>query len=113
MVIRKNFPKLTEREFGMVALSGILINMLIALILALFTESKFIMVNYLIALYSMIPIPNLEGVRIFFGSRIMYFSSVVILLLSLLAILTRNGYLIILFIIIILITLIKFSTKKV
>ena len=67
-------------ENGMVALYGPLANLLLAFVgkffLIVFPNSfffeKFIYLNVLFAICTMLPIPPLDGISVFFGSRVIY-----------------------------------------
>lgn len=67
---------LEEKEVAAISFFGILTYVFIALILDIITgytnliETK---IPLLLALYALIPIPNLPGARLFFGRRITYF----------------------------------------
>src|SRR3989344_3115680 len=69
---------LEEKEVAAIAFFGILSYIFVALILDIITgytnliETK---IPILLALYALIPIPNLPGARLFFGRRITYFFS--------------------------------------
>lgn len=69
---------LEEKEIAAISFFGILSYILIALILNIITGDTNLMetkIPLLLALYTLIPIPNLPGARLFFGRRITYFFS--------------------------------------
>jgi hypothetical protein len=84
----RKFTHLTEFESAIIALAGPLASMFIALLtsLSLPGATKFITINYLIALYAMVPLNSLDGAKIFFGSKILYLFSLVFLFLCFIAI---------------------------
>jgi Zn-dependent protease len=86
-----NYPHTTEFESAKIAVVGPLANMVFALILSLINGSgifsQLIFVNWVYAIYSMLPIPNLDGSKIFFGSWRLYIFSIFIMAILLLLIL--------------------------
>ncbi len=83
--IGKKYTKITEFETAIIALAGPLTNLFIALIfqtLALPGFETFIEMNYLMAIYSMIPISQLDGAKIFFGSIFLYIFSIAFIIFS-------------------------------
>lgn len=90
----KEFPLLTDYEEAKIAASGPLGNVFLAVILKLLSLTislnQAIQMNLLIALYHLIPLPGLSGIKIWFGDRLYYvfilflviFISTLILVLS-------------------------------
>ena len=68
------FPFIKEKEVSAVAFFGVLSYLFVGLILNMFAPSGLIetKIPFLLALYSLIPLPNLPGSKIFFGGRITY-----------------------------------------
>ncbi|QQG39147.1 MAG: hypothetical protein HYS32_01675 [Candidatus Woesearchaeota archaeon] len=78
----KKFPFITELEEAKILFSGIISFIFLAIIFkilsnALPTEEAMI-ICLLLAIYHLIPIPNLPGSKIFFGSRTLYIFSIVL-----------------------------------
>jgi len=59
----------TEWEVGMIALSGVVINLLMGIISWIIGFPYFAKLNIFYATWSMVPIANLDGTKILFGSR--------------------------------------------
>jgi len=79
---RKKFKYLTELEIALIAIAGPLASILFALILKasqLPGLDKFIMVNYIIGLFALIPFSTLDGAKIFAGSRFLYLAVLIFL----------------------------------
>ena len=69
---------LEEKEVAAIAFLGIISYISIALILKILTNDTNLIetkIPLLLALYTLIPIPNLPGAKLFFGRRITYFFS--------------------------------------
>lgn len=64
-----SFSEVTEREIGLIAIFGILFNLLFALIGYLLGVPLLAKLNLVYAFYNMIPISNLDGSKIFFGMK--------------------------------------------
>jgi len=83
--IGKQFPELTDFETAIIGVSGPLISLFLALLFKSFNTpilEPFIKVNYVIALYTMIPFPGLDGAKILFGSKGVYVLSLVFIIMS-------------------------------
>ena len=79
---RKKFKYLTNFEMGIIALAGPLTSILIALIFKVANLpgfEKFIVINYTIGLFALIPFSTLDGARILSGSKYLYLGSVIFL----------------------------------
>ena len=84
----KPFSHITETQLGIIALSGSVANMLLALITFLLGFKEFAMFNLYYAFFSLIPFSNLDGMKVLFGSRMLwmfsfFFVLVMIILLEL------------------------------
>jgi len=82
---RKKFPHLTNLETAFIALSGPLASLFLALLVKSFSPTdpfflKFVMLNFWIAGSSMLPFPNLDGLKIAMGSLPLYILSSVFML---------------------------------
>ena len=77
------FKHLTGSESAIIALSGPMFNLFLALLFKSIPGfEKFVVVNFLLALYSMIPFSNLDGTKILFGSRIIYIFSLIFMIFT-------------------------------
>jgi Zn-dependent protease len=63
-----NFSEMTEYHIGLIAATGILINLLAAAIAYFLGFSEFARISIYFAFFNMIPISDLDGNKIFFGS---------------------------------------------
>ncbi|MFA5176301.1 MAG: hypothetical protein WC413_03540 [Candidatus Nanoarchaeia archaeon] len=87
--IGKVFPKITGIEKAIVMFSGALVNLLLVLIfsnLATWTGINFdlfIIINLWICVFSLVPLPGLEGLEILFGSLPFYIFSIAFFAFSL------------------------------
>lgn len=66
------FSEITEYHIGLIAASGIFANLLFAVIGYLLGFSEFTKLNIYYAFFNMIPLSNLDGNKIFFGSLILW-----------------------------------------
>ncbi len=86
----KKTVHITDYDEAKIAIVGPLVNIALMIIFQLFnsrgTFDTFVFINGMIALFHMIPISNLDGAKIFFGSKIMYFFSLAFMLGSVLLI---------------------------
>ncbi len=62
------FSEMTEFHIGLIAASGILINLILAVVGYLLNFPLFAKLNFYYAFYNMFPISDLDGNKIFFGS---------------------------------------------
>jgi Zn-dependent protease len=67
-----SFSRITEREMGLIAGLAIIINLLFALLGYLIDYNLFARMNLAFAFYNLLPISNLDGSKIFFGSKIFW-----------------------------------------
>jgi len=63
-----NFSEMTEYHIGLIAAAGVLINLVAAVVAYLIGFTEFAKLSIFFAFYSMIPISDLDGNKIFFGS---------------------------------------------
>lgn len=77
--IGRRFIKLTEFETALIALSGIIVNIILVLFFSIFNKfinfNQFISINMWIAMFSFLPLGNLDGSKIFFNSILLYILS--------------------------------------
>jgi len=66
------FSEVTEYHTGIIAASGIIANLIFAVIGYLIGYPQFATLSIWLALFSMIPISNLDGNKIFFGSLVLW-----------------------------------------
>ncbi|MFH1210719.1 MAG: hypothetical protein V1645_02270 [archaeon] len=83
--VGRKYLNVTAIEVAKIALSGVFASLLLAYIMAGFGFKDFVFVATLFSVFQMIPLPHLDGVRIFFGSiPIFAFSAAFVLLSALL-----------------------------
>ena len=73
-------------ELAVIATIGTLTSLFIALIFQILNFKgfeHFITMNYLIAIYSLIPLENLDGIKILFGSLPIYLFTLILIIASL------------------------------
>ena len=81
---RRAFAHVGEWDLAMIAVGGILFNIILAFLGQLTGATDFARINLMFALYSLIPFSNLDGAKIFFGSRLLWVFSVIFVLAMLL-----------------------------
>lgn len=67
-----SFSEMTEHHIGLIAASGVLINLFFALIGYLVGFSDFAKLNIFYAFFNIIPLSDLDGNKIFFGSVVLW-----------------------------------------
>jgi Zn-dependent protease len=67
-----SFSEMTEYHLGLIAASGIVINLIAALIGYFINQPEFAKLNIYFAFFNMLPLSDLDGNKIFFGSLIMW-----------------------------------------
>jgi len=67
-----SFSEMTEYHLGLIAAAGILINLFLAIVGYFLGFPLFAKLNVYYALFNMIPISDLDGNKIFFGSLILW-----------------------------------------
>lgn len=67
-----SFSEMTEHHIGLIAASGVLINLLFAIIGYLTGFSDFARFNIYYAFFNIIPLSDLDGNKIFFGSVVLW-----------------------------------------
>jgi hypothetical protein len=77
-----SFSEMTELHIGIIAASGVAVNLLLGILGYLIGFEEFARLNLYYAFYSILPISDLDGNKIFFGNLVMW---------SLLAVLTLVG----------------------
>jgi hypothetical protein len=82
------FTAVTHYENAKIAFSGILANVVLSMILQIFNTTgifdKLIFMNLVFAMYCILPLPHLDGIKIFMGSKPLYLFSFFLVLFSLL-----------------------------
>ena len=90
------FVKLTEVEEAKIHLAGSLFSLILIIFARMITNltsldlSPFIVVNVYLILFNMLPIPPLDGGKIFFGGVTLYIFSIILLTISILLITLSN-----------------------
>lgn len=82
---RYRFTRVTEWDAGLVAAAGVFANILLAIVAFLFSFPEFAKLNVYFAAWNLVPISDLDGSKIIFGSRGIWFvlSAVVFVMLVL------------------------------
>ena len=73
--IGKQFTSLTEVEIAKISSIGIIANILFAILLKIINPILFedmILLNVVVAISYLLPLPGLDGIKIIFGSRLLY-----------------------------------------
>jgi hypothetical protein len=78
-----SFSEITEYHLGLIAASGIVANLLFAILGYLIGFPEFARLNIYYAFFNMIPISNLDGNKIFFGSLVLWSFLAVMVLIAL------------------------------
>lgn len=92
--IGKKFKHMREVEVSYIALAGPIVSLFLALLFASFNNpifDKFVLINISIALYAMIPLPGLDGARIWIGSYFIYIFSLILVIACAALINIMNG----------------------
>ncbi|MDP3728119.1 MAG: hypothetical protein Q8R18_01560 [bacterium] len=80
----RRFVEITNYEEAKIALAGPMANIVLLILGKLFnsygTFDTFILINAMLALFHMLPLPGLAGTKIYFGSRLLYVSSLVFMI---------------------------------
>jgi len=93
--VKKKFQEISEFEAGLIAASGSIASMVLALILGIFAVplfTDFASINYLLAAWTMIPIPGFNGGKLFYGSLIGYVITAVLMALAIASINSGNAF---------------------
>lgn len=79
-----SFSEMTEHHIGLIAAAGVLANLTFAVIGYLIGLPYFTTLNIYLAFFNMIPLSNLDGNKIFFGSLVLwsFLASVVLIALG-------------------------------
>ena len=67
-----SFSEMTEAHIGMIAAAGVLINLVVAVIAYFLGFPLFARLNVYYAFFSMIPLSDLDGNKIFFGNTVLW-----------------------------------------
>ncbi len=81
----RSFKKLSEFEEAKIAVSGPLINIFFAILIKIFEINQLkemIFVCSVISISYMFPLPGLDGIKIYFGSKLLYIFSLIFILSS-------------------------------
>jgi len=73
-----SFPEMREIDVALICFSGILSSIVIALVAFAFSK-EISLISLLYAFFNLLPIGKLDGTRLFFSSRIIYFISILAL----------------------------------
>lgn len=79
------FTHLTEFEEAKIAVAGPLSNILLAILIKVFEINalkELMFVSSIIAIVYMFPFPGLDGIKVFFGSKLLYIFSIIFILTS-------------------------------
>jgi len=80
------FSEMTEYHIGLIAAAGILVNLVFAIIAYFLNFTEFAKLSIYFAFFNMIPLSDLDGNKIFFGSLILWTFLAAITLIGLLSI---------------------------
>ncbi len=69
---KRKFANITEWDLGLIAAGGILFNLLLAFTSRLLGFNDFATINLWFILFNLLPISDLDGSKIFFGSRFLW-----------------------------------------
>lgn len=78
------FSEMTEYHIGLIAFFGVLANLIFAIIGYLFNFPEFARLNIYYSLFNILPLSDLDGNKIFFGSLIMWSFLAALVLVALL-----------------------------
>ena len=67
-----SFSEMTEHHIGLIAASGIFLNIILAILGYLFNFPEFSRLNIYYAFFNMLPLSELDGNKIFFGSLVLW-----------------------------------------
>lgn len=89
--IGKTFKHLTEYQTAVIHLAGPITLLLLATLLSpIQALSKLVLISYNVAIFSMLPLSNLDGAKVFFGSIPLYIFSIVFMLATIILINIAN-----------------------
>ena len=77
------FTEMTDRHIGLIVSTGIIANLLLAIIAYLINLGELARLSIYYATFSLIPFGNLDGTKVFFGNKVWWFTLVVITLIFL------------------------------
>jgi len=78
-----SFSEMSERHIGLIAFWGMIANLIIAIIAYLINLPELAKLNIYFMAYNIIPISNLDGTKILFGSKLLWVVSVAITIIAL------------------------------
>jgi hypothetical protein len=76
------FAQMTEWHIALIVFAGVISNILLYIILNFFGMKQFATLSLFYAIWSIIPLSNLDGAKLFFGSRKLWIVSGIITLLA-------------------------------
>ena len=80
--VGRKFRRLSEFEYAKINVSAPIVLILIALVLNPFPIFKdIVLITSMVSIFSMLPLPKLPGIEIFFGSRALYVFSIAFILI--------------------------------
>jgi len=77
--IEKRWYEMSEWEFAVIAVSGIFANLILAIVSQLCGWNDFAILNLLFAFFNALPFSQLDGSKIFFGSRILWVFTIILI----------------------------------
>ena len=78
--IQRRWYELTEWEYALIAISGIFANLVLAIISEFLGWHDFAILNILFAFFNVFPFSQLNGTKIFFGSRALWVFSIILII---------------------------------
>ena len=80
--VGRKYINITAMELAKIALSGVLASLLLAYVMAALGFKEFVLVATLFSVFQMIPLPNLDGIKVFFASLPFFAFSAAFVLVS-------------------------------
>lgn len=84
--IERKFSRVTEYETALIALIGLVINLILLFIFKGFNIEKGILINTYFILLNLLPISSLDGAKILLGSKTLYIFSIIFFVTSIILI---------------------------
>jgi len=81
VALRRRYSEISEWELALIAVSGSFANIVLALILQAFALHEFAMFSALFAVLSLVPLGQLDGTKVLFGSRMLWIFSILLALI--------------------------------
>ncbi len=80
--VGRRFLNVTGWELSRIALSGVFAALLVAFVFSIFGFRQVVLIASLFAVFQLLPIPGLDGVKVFFGSMALFAFSAAFVLVS-------------------------------